>query len=101
GAGRTFFSSSRSSSETSPRGGTPAAPALWTWGFELDTYYIPVGLGVGKVWASPKQTVNVFAERQWTVAHKGDGVPKLQLFAGLKLQSGCQRNSLSRGAWAS
>jgi hypothetical protein len=61
--------------------------ALWTWDLEQDTYYIPLGLGVGKVWAAAsKKTVNVFAEPQWTVAHKGDGVPKFQLFAGLNLQ---------------
>jgi hypothetical protein len=49
--------------------------------FLFKAYYIPLGLGVGKVWAAPKRTVNVFVEPQWTVAHKGDGteVPAIRL----------------------
>ena len=70
-----------------PKGWYARSTALWTWDLEQDTYYIPLGLGVWKVWAgASKKTVNVFAEPQWTVAHKGDGVPKFQLFAGLNLQ---------------
>ena len=50
-------------------------------------YVLPVGAGLGKVFAqSDVTTINVFAEPQWTVAHHGAGQPKFQLFAGVNLQ---------------
>lgn len=49
-------------------------------------YYVPVGLGGGKIWKAGGVTYNLFAEPQWTVAHDGDGVPKFQVFFGLNMQ---------------
>jgi hypothetical protein len=50
-------------------------------------YYVPLGLGAGKIWKSGGTTYNVFAEPQWTLAHEGDGVcPKFQVFFGLNMQ---------------
>lgn len=60
--------------------------ATWTWDLELDTYFIPVGAGIGKVWKGGTTTYNAFVEPQWTVDHDGEGVPKLQIFFGLNLQ---------------
>ena len=49
-------------------------------------YYIPVGLGVGKVWKTADEaTLNLFVEPQGTVAHEGVG-PNLQVFMGLNMQ---------------
>ncbi|HMN45489.1 MAG TPA: hypothetical protein PKE27_12975 [Povalibacter sp.] len=59
--------------------------ATLTWDLEADTYFIPVGAGIGKVWKGGTTTYNAFVEPQWTVAHDGD-VPKLQIFFGLNLQ---------------
>ena len=49
-------------------------------------YFVPIGLGAGKIWKAGTTTYNLFAEPQWTVAHDGDGVPKFQVFFGLNLQ---------------
>ena len=60
-----------------------------TWNFDLkrDTYAIPIGLGVGKVWdLGGGTTMNTFIEPQWTVAHDGVGQPKFQVFAGVNFQ---------------
>jgi len=38
------------------------------------------------VWKIGANTYNVFAEPQWTLAHQGEGVPKLQFYFGLNLQ---------------
>lgn len=35
---------------------------------------------------SGRDSVNLFAEPQWTVDHKDDGVPKFQLRMGLNYQ---------------
>ena len=54
---------------------------------ERDTHAIPIGAGVGKVFAQSSGTsINVFVEPQWTVDHKGIGQPKFQVFAGVNLQ---------------
>ena len=60
--------------------------ATMTWDLRSGNYYIPLGLGAGKIWKSGSTTFNLFAEPQWTVARDGDGVPKFQVFAGLNLQ---------------
>lgn len=70
-----------------PRGWYFRSSATWTWDLQLDTYYIPVGAGLGKVFkGGGGTTYNLFAEPQWTVAHDGDGVPKFQVFFGINLQ---------------
>jgi hypothetical protein len=64
--------------------------SVGTWNFNLRNgdYYIPVGLGAGKVWKSGTTLMNLFVEPQWTVAHEGNGFPKFQVFAGLNLTLG-------------
>lgn len=49
-------------------------------------HYVPLGLGVGRIWKDGATTFNLFAEPQWTISHDGAGVPKFQLFFGLNLQ---------------
>ena len=59
----------------------------WVFDFENDRYVIPLGIGLGKVWARPTgRTVNAFLEPQFSVAHDGAGQPQFQLFAGVNLQ---------------
>ncbi|HEV2566556.1 MAG TPA: hypothetical protein VGU19_15900 [Microvirga sp.] len=61
--------------------------AIWNFDFENDTRFIPVGLGIGKVWkVSQDLTVNAFIEPQYTVWRNGDGVPRWQIFGGVNLQ---------------
>ncbi|WP_374028966.1 hypothetical protein [Bdellovibrio bacteriovorus] len=60
---------------------------IWYFNWETGDYYLPIGLGVGKVWKLESGiTLNLFAEPQWTVAHEGDGVPNYQTFVGLNFQ---------------
>lgn len=68
---------------------------IWNFDFGTGNFYIPIGLGVGKVWKLESGTVlNLFAEPQWTVAHSGDGVPQFQLFVGLNLQFPVKRPAI-------
>ncbi|TIN48127.1 MAG: hypothetical protein E5Y32_05530 [Mesorhizobium sp.] len=61
--------------------------ATWNFNFENDTYYIPVGFGVGKVLqVNDKVTMNAFIEPQYTVASEGIGNPEWQIFAGVNFQ---------------
>jgi hypothetical protein len=51
------------------------------------TTTIPVGFGAGKVWSfGNSNTVNVFAEPQYSVIHSGVGIPVWQIFAGVNFQ---------------
>ncbi len=60
---------------------------IWFFNWETGDYYIPIGVGVGKVWKLESgTTMNLFAEPQWTVAHEGLGVPNYQTFVGLNFQ---------------
>lgn len=59
---------------------------IWAFDLENDTYHIPVGLGLGKVFKSGNTVFNVFAEPQFTILHKGDGQPQFQLFVGFNMQ---------------
>ncbi len=59
------------------------------WSFDLNdgNYNIPIGLGIGKVLKSHGRTVfNIFAEPQYSVAVRGIGQPKFQLFIGFNTQ---------------
>lgn len=70
-----------------PRGWYLRSSGTWSFNLESNTYVIPVGAGLGKVWiAGGGTTVNAFVEPQWTVAHDGAGQPKFQVFAGVNLQ---------------
>jgi hypothetical protein len=56
-------------------------------GEACESWSIPIGAGVGKVWLRHGDiSINVFAEPQFTVAHHGVGQPKFQVFMGLNPQ---------------
>ncbi len=60
-----------------------------TLNFDLERGHnvIPIGAGAGKVFAKPNgNTINLFAEPQFTIAHSGAGQPQFQLFSGVNLQ---------------
>lgn len=70
-----------------PQGVYLRSTATWNFALAQDTYVVPVGAGLGKVWVrSDGTTINAFAEPQWTIAHHGAGQPKFQLFAGVNMQ---------------
>jgi len=60
--------------------------ASWSFDLEHGDYFIPFGLGAGKIWkVGTGTTINVFAEPQYTVAHQGVA-PHWQYFMGINLQ---------------
>jgi hypothetical protein len=70
-----------------PQGYYLRSTGIWYFNWENGSYYIPVGIGAGKVWKLESgTTVNAFVEPQWTVAHEGDFVPNYQTFVGLNFQ---------------
>lgn len=62
--------------------------ATWTFDLKNDSYYIPVGFGAGKARKVGTNIFNAFVEPQWTVDHKGDGLPRFMVFAGLNMTFG-------------
>lgn len=62
-----------------------AAP-IWVYNFENGNYNIPLGLGIGKVIISGKTVFNFFVEPQYSVADRGAGQPKWQIFFALNMQ---------------
>jgi len=60
----------------------------WTYDLKNDTHYIPIGFGVGKASKVGSNVYNLFVEPQWTVDHKGEGLPKFTLVAGLNITLG-------------
>lgn len=64
---------------------TGGAP-IWTYDFSTDNYNVPLGLRLGKVVQFGKTTANFFVEPQWSVAHRGDGQPDMQVYAAINLQ---------------
>ncbi|AMR80288.1 hypothetical protein [Cupriavidus nantongensis] len=69
-----------------PQGWYLRSSATWNFDLRRGSYYIPVGVGAGKIWKVGKDTYNLFAEPQWTLKHDGSGVPKFQVFMGLNIQ---------------
>jgi hypothetical protein len=59
---------------------------LAVWDFQNDVYLVPLGLGAGKILPLGGAIVNAFIEPQVTVYHKGQGLPSLQIFAGINFQ---------------
>jgi hypothetical protein len=60
--------------------------ATWIFDLEQQTHYIPVGLGVGKVWTLHRDTtLNLFVEPQVSVAHRGIH-PAWGVFTGFSSQ---------------
>ena len=54
--------------------------------FENGHYLVPMGLGIGKIVKVSRLVFNFFVEPQFTVWHKGSGLPKTQLFIGINTQ---------------
>lgn len=71
-----------------PQGWYLRSTGTWTFDLQKDNYYIPVGLGAGKAWRVGKNIFNAFVEPQWTVAHKGAGLPQFTVYAGLNITFG-------------
>lgn len=60
---------------------------IWNFNWETGDYYIPLGVGAGKVWRlEGGTTINAYLEPQWTIAHVGDGQPKFQTLFGVNFQ---------------
>jgi len=59
---------------------------LSVFDLENKVYLVPFGIGIGKIVPLGGTIVNLFVEPQFTVYHKGQGLPTLQVFAGLNLQ---------------
>lgn len=60
--------------------------AVWLLDFRNDNYLIPVGVGFGKVTKIGDMLVNASIEPQFSVYHKGAGLPAFQLAAGVAFQ---------------
>ena len=70
-----------------PNGFYLRSSAIWSFDFEQENYYIPVGLGIGKVFQIDKKTTaNLFIEPQYSVYHHGDATPRWQIFGGINFQ---------------
>ena len=59
---------------------------IWVYNFENSTYSVPIGIGIGQVFPTPKVVYNVFIEPQVSVADKGPGYPEWQIFVGFNMQ---------------
>lgn len=60
--------------------------AVWLLDFRNDNYLIPIGVGFGKVTKIGNTIVNASIEPQFSVYHKGLGLPSFQLAAGVAFQ---------------
>lgn len=68
------------------RGTYLRSSAVMAYNFEDDTYSVPIGLGIGQVIPTEKVVFNVFIEPQVSVADKGAGWPKWQIFCACNMQ---------------
>ena len=72
-----------------PGGWYLRSTGTWTFDLEDGRYYIPIGLGVGKIWKPGATIFNFFVELQWTAFHHdGTGFPEWTIFAGLNMTFG-------------
>jgi len=62
-----------------------AAP-IWAYNFQNNTYSVPLGVGIGQVIPKGGTIYNVFIEPQVSVADKGPGWAKWQIFVGFNMQ---------------
>ena len=61
--------------------------ATMSYNFENDSYFVPVGFGIGKVFkVDEKTTLNAYVEPQYTVFNEGYGNPRWQILAGINVQ---------------
>jgi hypothetical protein len=68
-----------------PGGWYARSTGIMNFNLENGGYYIPIGLGIGKVWKSSGTIFNLFIEPQYSVAHSGSGAPQFTVFAGLNM----------------
>jgi hypothetical protein len=59
---------------------------IWTFDLENDNYLIPFSVGFGKVLTAGHAIVNVSAESQFSIYHRGEPQPSLQIYAAMQLQ---------------
>jgi hypothetical protein len=59
---------------------------IWTFDFNHDLVLIPWGLGIGRVFRMGNAIANANFEPQFSVYHKGQGLPAVQLVFGLAFQ---------------
>jgi hypothetical protein len=59
---------------------------VWVYDFETNNYTVPLGIGIGQVIPRGKTVYNIFIEPQWSVADKGAGWAKWQVFIGFNMQ---------------
>lgn len=57
-----------------------------TLDFENEQYYVPLGMGIGKVAKVGSTVVNFYLEPQYTVYSNYEGAANFQLFAGMNFQ---------------
>lgn len=70
-----------------PKGYYARSTGVWNFNMQNGDYYIPVGVGAGKVWTLKSGNIlNVGIEPQWTVLHEGDGQPNFQTFIVFNMQ---------------
>jgi len=69
-----------------PQGYYLRSTGIWNFDLENDHHFIPVGLGLGKVWKVDQQTTANLSSPQYTVWHDGDVAPRWQIFVGFNLQ---------------
>jgi len=61
--------------------------ATWTFDLEQSGSFIPLGLGIGRVFLlDGGNSLNAYIEPQYSVWHDGPGTPQWQIFAGLNMQ---------------
>jgi hypothetical protein len=68
------------------RGTYLRSSAVSMYNFENSTYTVPVGFGIGQVIPRAKVVFNAFVELQYSVADKGAGYAKWQIFFALNTQ---------------
>lgn len=71
-----------------PQGWYLRSTGIWTFDLQRNDYYIPLGLGAGKAWRVGNKIFNAFVEPQWTIAHRGEGLPQFTVFAGINITFG-------------
>lgn len=62
-----------------------AAP-IWTYNIENDSYNVPIGVGFGHIFKRKKMVYNVFVEPQFSVANRGEGQAKQQVYMAVNIQ---------------
>jgi hypothetical protein len=64
---------------------TGGAP-IWSYDFANDSYSVPIGLRLGKVFKRGDTVYNFFVEPQYSVFNRGSSQPKWQIYVALNMQ---------------